>query len=220
MSISSDSSVFEPRVQAGDIFKAPSRQFCATNLEGGAWGHMVLVVGPLPGYRGYWRIMTVGLNRNRLTSSPRLHPQITTKALDLNDYIPFHPAPKGGYPMQLKLGDGEVLPKDPYLRTKERSLWIEDAGLQGKVAWVPHLGTTGMEGLMRFLDAKTKGQDSHERDWDIWAAAPPAYVHEQFEAIKKMSVLTAKAKGLGYVKDYLTEAETIKAKIKGEQAVV
>jgi hypothetical protein len=62
----------ESRIQAGDVFLPPvmrnwAEQKFETNLAGRAWGHMVLVLGPLPysPHKGYWRIMNASARRDQ-----------------------------------------------------------------------------------------------------------------------------------------------------------
>jgi hypothetical protein len=73
-------------VQTGDIFWGPSSkkarsQGIATNLEGLAFSHMVLVLGPLS-VTGCWRIMTVCPDQRANAFTKLTIMNITTDAQD------------------------------------------------------------------------------------------------------------------------------------------
>jgi hypothetical protein len=67
MATTETNTAMEPSVLPGDIFKGPSlgkvrRERIETNLNGQAFGHMLLVLGPLQDRPGIWRVMTVRVN--------------------------------------------------------------------------------------------------------------------------------------------------------------
>jgi hypothetical protein len=163
-------SVPQPFFEASDIFKIVSRQQAAhrnidTDLTAGVWGHMVLVLGPLPIYEGYWRIMTVRYPAHYISRSSKTRTilQITTKAHNTDDFIPFKNAPLAQHRMQLELGREIPFTRASYLRTKEE-YWIEERGLLERVGHVRLRGPKGMKKLLRLVDAEEEDEEREEQE--------------------------------------------------------
>jgi hypothetical protein len=149
---------------------------------------MVLVLGPLPTYEGYWRIMTVRTPAHYISrsSTTLIILQITTKSHNTNDFIPFENAPPAQHRMQLELGREIPSTRASYLRAKDE-YWIEERG------HVRLRGPRGMRTLLQLVDAEEEGEEREEqKDREQLASEMRALGAKMAEMVGQMAELEAR----------------------------